>query len=57
MSYLQMNLQQQRRTHPLNIYADSPLATEATAATIKHWRLLDLDAVALPESPMKAAQL
>jgi len=53
--YLLIKLQQEGRVPPLTIYVDSPLATQATAVTLKHWRLLDSDAVALLESATKEA--
>jgi len=55
MLYLLIKLQQEGRVPPLTIYVDSPLATQATAVTLKHWRLLDSDAVALLESATKEA--
>jgi len=41
--YLLIRLAQAGRLPELDIYVDSPLATKATAVTLKHWRLLDPD--------------
>ena len=41
--YLLIRLVRQGRLPELNIYVDSPLATKATAVTLKHWQLLDPD--------------
>lgn len=53
MLYLLIKLQREGRVPPLSIFVDSPLATEATAVTLKHWRLLDPGAIPLLESAMQ----
>ncbi len=52
--YLLIRLVQTGRLPALNIYVDSPLATKATAVTLKHWRTLDPDVAPTFESAMGA---
>lgn len=42
--YLLYDLTRQGRLHDLNIYVDSPMATSATAITMKHIELMDTEA-------------
>lgn len=52
--YLLIQLVRAGRLPPLDIYVDSPLATKATAVTLKHWRALDPDVAPTFESAMHA---
>jgi metallo-beta-lactamase family protein len=45
--YLLVDLYRQGRLPDMDIYVDSPMATQATEITAKHWSLLDKDAAAL----------
>ncbi len=51
--YLLIKLFREGRLPHINIFVDSPLATKATALTLKHWHLLDPDVAPLLESAMK----
>lgn len=53
--YLLIRLVQAGRLPALDIYVDSPLATKATAVTLKHWQALDPDVVPTFESAMGPA--
>lgn len=52
--YLLIRLHREGRLPGMRIFVDSPLATKATAVTLKHWQLLDPDVGPVFEAGMKA---
>lgn len=52
--YLLIRLHREGRLPALDIFVDSPLATRATAVTLRHWQLLDPDVGPVFEAGMRA---
>lgn len=52
--YLLIRLHREGRLPGMKIFVDSPLATKATAVTLKHWQVLDPDVGPIFDAGMKA---